>query len=186
VSNIEETIQVNVPVSTAYNQWTQFEEFPRFMEGVKKVTQVDAKRLHWEAEIAGVEREWDAEIIDQVPDSQITWRATGGTRNDGVVTFRPVGNDKTEVRLRLDMDPKGFLENVADKLGFIKTRAGGDLKRFKEYIESRGAETGAWRGEIKPGEAYPTDPGGSATTTGQTGQPTRAGTTRRTTDTGSI
>ncbi len=185
MSNIEKTIEVNVPVSTAYNQWTQFEEFPQFMEGVKKVTQLDAKRLHWVAEIAGVEREWDAEIVDQVPDSQITWRAIGGTRNDGVVTFRPAGGNKTEVRLRLDIDPKGLLETVGDKLGFISGRAGGDLERFKEFIESRGAETGAWRGEIKPGEAYPTDPSGSASSTGErTGAAEK---TRRTThDTGSI
>jgi uncharacterized membrane protein len=184
VSNIEKTIEVNVPVSTAYNQWTQFEEFPQFMEGVKKVTQLDDKRLHWVAEIAGVEREWDAEIVDQVPDSQITWRATGGTRNDGVVTFRPAGANKTQVRLRLDIEPEGFLENVGDKLGFISSRAGGDLERFKELMESRGVESGAWRGEIKPGEAYPTDPSGSGRATGER---TGAEKARRTTrDTGSI
>ena len=184
MSNIEKTIEVNVPVSTAYNQWTQFEEFPQFMEGVKEVTQLDAKRLHWVAEIAGVEREWDAEIVDQVPDSQITWRATGGTRNDGVVTFRPAAADKTEIRLRLDIDPKGLLENVADKLGFISGRASGDLERFKEFIESRGAETGAWRGEVKPGEAYPTDPSASGSTSREK---TGSERTRRTThDTGSI
>jgi uncharacterized membrane protein len=142
------SIEVDVPVSTAYNQWTQFEEFPQFMDGVESVTQLDDKRLHWVAEIAGTRREWDAEIIDQEPDQRIAWRSVDGTGNAGVVTFRPVGEAKTEVTLALDVEPEGLVETIGDKLGFVSKQAEGDLKRFKELIESRGVETGAWRGEV--------------------------------------
>ena len=148
MSTFEKSIEVDVPVSTAYNQWTQFEQFPEFMEGVEQVKQLDDKRLHWTAEIAGVRREWDAEIVDQTPDQQIAWRATGGTRNDGVVTFRPVDGNRTEVKLRLDFEPEGLKEQAGDKLGFVSARVKGDLERFKKFIESRGIETGAWRGDV--------------------------------------
>ncbi len=145
MSRIEESIDVEVPVETAYNQWTQFEEFPQFMEGVEQVTQLDDRRLHWVAEIAGTRREWDAEIVDQEPDRRIAWRSIDGTPNAGVVTFQPEGNG-TRVNLDLDVEPQGVVEQIGDKLGFVSQQAEGDLKRFKEFIESRGTETGGWRG----------------------------------------
>jgi uncharacterized membrane protein len=181
MSTFEKSIEVDVPVTTAYNQWTQFEEFPQFMAGVERVEQIDDKRLHWVAEIAGVRREWDAEIVDQTPDQQIAWRVTDGSKNDGVVTFRPLESNRTEVNLKLDFEPEGFKEQAGDKLGFVSARVRGDLERFKEFIESRGAETGAWRGTVSPegtvrdeSAAYPTDPTGA---TGL-GADTREGTRR--------
>jgi uncharacterized membrane protein len=147
MSTIEQSIDVQVPVSTAYNQWTQFEEFPRFMEGVESVTQLDDTHLHWVAEIAGARREWDAEITEQHPDERVAWRATDGTENAGVVTFHYLDEDQTRVMLQLDFDPEGLVESVGDKLGFVKRRATGDLERFRDFIESRRSETGAWRGE---------------------------------------
>ena len=155
MSTIEKSVEVDVPVSTAYNQWTQFESFPQFMEGVESVTQQDDKRLHWVAEIAGVKREWDAEIVDQTPDERVAWRSTTGTQNDGVVSFHQVPGDHTRSRvtLRIEYDPEGLVETVGDKLGFVSRRVDGDLTRFKAFIESQGRETGAWRGEIKPGDA---------------------------------
>jgi uncharacterized membrane protein len=148
VSSIEETIEVDVPINVAYNQWTQFEEFPRFMEGVEAVRQLDDTRLRWTAEIAGVHREWDAEITEQRPDERVAWRATTGTQNAGVVTFEPIAPARTKVVLQLDLDPEGIVEQVGDKLGFVERRASGDLERFKEFIEERGTATGAWRGEV--------------------------------------
>ena len=148
MSTIEESIEVEVPVRTVYNQWTQFEEFPQFMEGVEEVRQLSDERLHWKAEIAGQVREWDARITEQKPDERIAWRSEDGTENAGVVTFHKLSPEKSKVMLQLDVDPQGFMENVADGLGIIKRRAAGDLRRFKEFIERRGAETGAWRGEI--------------------------------------
>ncbi len=144
----EKSIEVDVPVSTAYNQWTQFEEFPQFMEGVESVTQLDDTRLHWVAEIAGTRREWDAEIVDQEPDQRIAWRSIDGTGNAGVVTFRPLGDTKTQVTLELDVEPEGLVETIGDKLGFVSKQAEGDLKEFKKFIESRGQESGAWRGRV--------------------------------------
>jgi uncharacterized membrane protein len=141
----QKSIVVDRPVTTVYNQWTQFEEFPQFMEGVERVVQLDDRRLHWVAEIAGTRREWDAEIVDQEPDRRIAWRSIDGTPNGGVVTFEPEG-DRTRVNLDLDVEPQGALEKVGDKLGFVSKQAEGDLKRFKKFIESRGTETGAWRG----------------------------------------
>lgn len=148
MSTVEESIEVAVPVRTAYDQWTQFEEFPRFMEGVEQVRQVDDTHLHWKAEIAGVTREWDAEITEQTPDQRVAWRATTGTDNAGVVTFHRLDEGQTKVMLQLDVDPDGIVEQAGDKLGFVKRRAKGDLARFKEFIEARGVETGAWRGEV--------------------------------------
>ncbi len=148
MARIERSIDVEVPVRTAYNQWTQFEEFPRFMQGVEEVRQLDDKRLHWKASIAGVTREWDAEIVDQEPDRRIAWRALTGTTNDGIVTFESLGPNSTRVSLDLDVEPEGLKEKIGEKLGFLSKQAEGDLKRFKEFIESRGAETGAWRGEV--------------------------------------
>jgi uncharacterized membrane protein len=145
---VEESIEVDVPVKTAYNQWTQFEEFPRFMEGVEEVKQVTDTRNHWRAEIAGVEREFDTEITEQRPDERIAWCTTDGPKQAGVVTFHRLDDTKSKVMLQMEFDPEGLAEQVGDKLGFVKTRVKGDLKRFKEFIESRGSETGAWRGEV--------------------------------------
>jgi len=145
---VEKSIEVNVPLRTTYNQWTQFEEFPRFMEGVKEVQQLDEKRLHWVAEIAGKRQEWEAEITEQRPDERIAWTSRGGDYNAGVVTFHRLSDDRTRVMLQFEYQPEGFVESAGSALGVPDRRIEGDLKRFKEFIESRGTETGAWRGEI--------------------------------------
>jgi uncharacterized membrane protein len=142
-------VDVNVPLRTAYDQWTQFEEFPRFMEGVKSVTQTDDTHLHWLAEIGGVEKEWDAEITEQRPDERVAWTSTGGARNAGVVTFHRLDDSTTRVTLQLDVDPEGVIESIGDWAGVLDRRVEGDMERFKEFIESRGVETGAWRGEVE-------------------------------------
>jgi len=149
VGKIEESIDVNVPMETAYNQWTQFEEFPRFMEGVESVKQIDDKTLEWHANIAGNDEIWTAEIDEQVPNERIAWRSTSGARNDGIVTFTNVDDNTTRVTLSMDWEPSGVVQQAGDALGFDDRRVRGDLERFKEFIESRGRETGAWRGEIK-------------------------------------
>ena len=151
MSTAERSITVDLPVETVYNQWTQFEEFPRFMEGVEEVTQLDDTRLHWVANIGGQRREWEAKIIEQEPNSHIIWNGYGEADNRGEVYFAPQGNG-TEVRVKLDFDPEGVVEQVGDKMGFVSGRVQGDLERFKQYIESRGQETGAWRGEIHGGQ----------------------------------
>ena len=149
MSTVEESIQVDVPVRTAYDQWTQFEQFPTFMEGVESITQIDDTHLHWVAEIAGVRREWQAEIVEQRPDERVAWRATDGATNAGAVTFHRIDDNTTRLMLQLDFEPEGMVERVGDKLGFVRRRANGDLKRFKSFIEDRGSETGAWRGEVE-------------------------------------
>ena len=148
MSFIEKSIVVDVPVRTAYNQWTQFEEFPRFMEGVKEVKQLDDKRLQWRAELMGKELEWNAEITQQIPDQRITWKSTTGAKNAGSVSFTPEGPDKTRITLRLEYEPEGAAESTGSALGLVSARVDGDLKRFKKFIEERGHETGQWRGEI--------------------------------------
>ncbi len=148
MSTVEKSIEVELPVSTAYNQWTQFEEFPQFMEGVEKVTQKDDTHLFWKAEVAGKTKEWDAEITEQKPDERVAWHATSGAENAGVVTFHRIDDRTTRVTLQLDAEPEGVVENVGTALGFLDRRVKGDLERFKEFIESRGTETGAWRGDI--------------------------------------
>ena len=148
MATIEESVEVEVPVRTAYNQWTQFEEFPRFMEGVEEVRQINDTQLHWVAEIAGQRREWDAEITEQTPDQRISWCSTEGATNSGVVTFHRLGDNRSKVMLQLEFEPEGVVETAGDKLGLVKTRTKSDLKRFKEFIESQGRESGAWRGEI--------------------------------------
>lgn len=145
---VEESIEVQVPVTTAYNQWTQFEDFPKFMEGVEEVKQVSETRNHWKADIAGVEREFDTEITEQKPDERIAWCTTDGPKQAGVVTFHRLDEGKSKVMLQLEFDPEGLAEQVGDKLGFVKRRVKGDLERFKDFIENRGTETGAWRGEV--------------------------------------
>lgn len=152
MSTIEQSIEVDVPIRTAYNQWTQFESFPQFMEGVERVQQLDDTHLHWKAEFGGQTREWDAEITEQLPDERVAWRSRSGTTNAGVVTFHRLDDDHTKVMLQLDVEPEGLVETVGDKMGFIKRRAKGDLERFKAFIEQRGSETGAWRGKVdRPG-----------------------------------
>jgi uncharacterized membrane protein len=149
MASVVESIDVNAPLSTAYNQWTQFEEFPRFMEGVTSVHQTDDTHLHWVAEIGGVEREWDAEITEQHPDERVAWRSITGARNAGVVTFHRIDDGTTRVTLQMDADPEGLVENVGTALGFLDRRVKGDLERFKEFIESRDSETGSWRGDVE-------------------------------------
>jgi uncharacterized membrane protein len=174
MATIEKSIVVDAPLKAVYNQWTQFEEFPRFMEGIEHVKQLSDKKLHWKAKIAGKTEEWDAQITEQTPDRQIAWRSTSGSQNDGVVTFRSEGANKTHITLRLDYDPEGVVENVGDKLGFVSRRVEGDLKRFSEFIEERGRETGGWRGEIHSGQV---EKGGSTGTMGATGTMGTTGTT---------
>jgi len=148
MATMEKSIEVNVPVQTAYNQWTQFEEFPRFMEGVEEVHQLDDRHLHWRARIAGKEEEWDAEITEQIPDHVIGWRSTSGAANAGIVSFQALGPTQTRVTLRLDYEPQGVVENIGDATGFVSRQVSDDLERFKDYIEHRGTESGGWRGEI--------------------------------------
>jgi uncharacterized membrane protein len=153
MSKIEESVEIGVPVRAAYNQWTQFEEFPRFMEGVEEVRQLNDTHLHWKAEMWGKVKEWDAEISEQRPDERVAWTATEGARNAGVVTFHKIDENKSRVMLQLDVEPDGPAESVGDALGVVKRRVKGDLERFKEFIEGHGRETGAWRGEVDRGQA---------------------------------
>ena len=155
MSSFEESTTVAVPISVAYDQWTQFEDFPRFMEGVERVEQLDDKRLRWNASIAGQEKEWTAEIVDQTPDQRIAWKSTDGAENAGAVTFRPVGSNETEVTLRIDAEPEGPIETAGDALGFLQRRVHGDLKRFKEHVERNGGNGKAWRGEIHGDDVTP-------------------------------
>jgi uncharacterized membrane protein len=148
MKSIEKTIIVNVPLSQAYNQWTQFEEFPHFMEGVKEVKQLDDKSLHWKAEIAGKSEEWNAEITEQIPDQRIAWRSTSGAKNSGEVNFSAQGANQTEVILEVEYGPEGMVENLGDLVGLVSARILGDLNRFKDFIEARHTATGGWRGEI--------------------------------------
>ena len=151
MATIEESIEVEVPVETAYNQWTQFEEFPRFMENVKAVRQLDDAHLHWVAEIRGREQEWDAEIVEQRPNERIAWRSTSGAPNGGVVTFHRLDDATSRVMLQMEYEPEGVTEKVGSAVGLDSRSVKGDLERFKEMIESRGTETGAWRGTIEHG-----------------------------------
>ena len=152
MAHVEESIMVNVPVSSAYNQWTQFEEFPRFMEGVESVTQKDDTHLHWVAEIGGERREWDAEITEQVPDQRVAWKAIGGHGNSGVVTFQPADEGSTRMNVRFEHEAEGLKEQLGSALGLDSRKVKADLERFKEFVEARGQETGAWRGEVESGE----------------------------------
>ena len=149
MSTIEQSMEVDVPVRTAYNQWTQFESFPSFMEGVQQVRQVTDTRTHWVTEIAGVTREFDTEITEQSPDQRIAWKSVDGPHHAGVVTFHRLADGKTKVMLQMEFDPEGVVENLGDRAGLLKMRVKGDLERFKQFIEARGSETGAWRGEVE-------------------------------------
>jgi uncharacterized membrane protein len=149
MSTIEQSIEVNAPLSAVYNQWTQFEEFPRFMEGIETITQTDDTHMHWVAEFGGSHHEWDAEVTEQKPDERVAWKSIYGLENAGVVTFHRIDSDVTRVMVQMDFAPEGIKEKVGDAIGAPDRRVKGDLGRFKEMIESAGGETGAWRGEVK-------------------------------------
>lgn len=166
MTTVEESIDVAVPVSTAYNQWTQFESFPHFMGGVESITQVSETRNHWITKIGGVERVFDTEITEQHPDERVAWKSTDGTSHAGVVTFHRLGDAETRVSVQLDWDPETFIERVGSAVGADDRQVKSDLKRFKEFIESEGAATGAWRGNI---DAPPTAPAAPTTSTSTSG-----------------
>ena len=169
-THVERSIEVAVPVRTAYDQWTRFEEFPHFMSGVEEVRQVGDAMTHWIAQIAGVRREWDAEIVEQVPDEKVAWAATTGATNAGAVFFDEVGADRTRVRLTLEFEPEGLVERIGDVLDIVDRQAVADLDRFKEFIEkSQGPAAGGWRGTIEDGDVV----------SESTGQQTNAGGTGR-------
>jgi uncharacterized membrane protein len=152
MATVKESIELDVPVRTVYNQWTQFEEFPRFMEGVESVKQIDETHLGWVAEIGGNRREWRAEIVDQVPDSKIAWKATDGDGPNGIVEFEALGEEKTLITVEMAYEPEGMTEQLGSAVGADSRQVKSDLERFKKLIESRGVESGAWRGEVEAGE----------------------------------
>ena len=145
------SITVNAPLRTVYNQWTQFEDFPRFMQGIQSVQQIDDTTLRWTADIAGKDATWTAKITEQVPDQLVAWQSTSGRTNNGRVQFSSNAADQTTITVRMEYEPEGVIENVGDALGMVERRIEGDLERFKDFIESRGRETGAWRGEVHAG-----------------------------------
>ena len=151
---VQDSIEVQAPVRHAYNQWTQFEEFPKFMEGIQSVQQLDDTHVQWVAEIAGKSRQWTTEITEQQPDKKVAWKTIDGeVKNDGVVSFEQVAGGQTRVNVQMDVESESTVENVAaDLLGVVKRQVRGDLERFKQLIESRDEETGAWRGEVQEGE----------------------------------
>jgi uncharacterized membrane protein len=149
MERIQKSCEVNLPLHQVYNQWTQFEQFPRFMEGVKEVRQLDDQRLHWVAEIAGKEKQWTAKISEQIPDHRIAWQSESGDYTSGIVNFESLDPNRTLVTLEMMYDPKGFVENAGDTLGVVSRRVSNDLEHFKQFIENRGQETGAWRGTIR-------------------------------------
>ncbi|MGW0995596.1 SRPBCC family protein [Streptomyces sp. NPDC002520] len=152
MGTVRESVEVDVPIRTAYNQWTQFEEFPRFMEGVETVEQLDDLHNHWTITMGGLRRDFDTEIVDQLPDDRITWRSiSGDTRQRGSVRFQSLGDTRTRVELVMNIEPADPAETVADWLGAFDRRVRGDMLRFKEFIETRGGESGAWRGRVTPG-----------------------------------
>ncbi|ARE73387.1 SRPBCC family protein [Streptomyces sp. NPDC059558] len=149
MSHVKESIEVDVPVRTAYDQWTQFESFPQFMDGVERIEQRTDTLTHWVTKISGVEREFDAEITEQIPDTKVAWVTVGGeSEQSGLVTFESIDPTHTQVTLMMDFDPEGMAENIGDKLGFVDRQVKGDLKRFKHFIEDRGTATGQWRGQV--------------------------------------
>ena len=152
MESVEKVVEVDAPLSEVYNQWTQFEEFPRFMPGVKEVRQLDDTHVRWRAEVWGKDQEWDAEITEQEPDKRISWKSVSGRDNAGTVRFEPVGNGRTRVRLVMAYEPEGALENIGDALGLLNAQVQRSVDGFKEFIESRGEATGAWRGEVHDSE----------------------------------
>jgi uncharacterized membrane protein len=152
MEQIQKSFEIDCPVHTVYNQWTQFEQFPRFMEGVEEVKQLDDTHLHWRASVGGKEKEWDSEIIEQVPDERIAWRSTAGAQNAGSVRFEPLASNRTRVLLNLQYEPQGFIENVGDAVGAVSRKVEDAVEKFKDLIEERGRESGAWRGEVRGGQ----------------------------------
>ncbi|WP_213934895.1 SRPBCC family protein [Rhodococcus sp. B50] len=148
MSTITEAVDVDVPIRIAYNQWTQFESFPHFMEGVREIRQIDDTHVHWVIDIAGQVREFDATITEQHPDERVAWTSDSGPNHAGVITFHRLDENKTRVTAQMDVDPEGFVENVADKFGVLGKRIKSDMQKFKEFIERRGHETGGWRGDV--------------------------------------
>jgi uncharacterized membrane protein len=155
VERIEKSVEIDCPIRTVYNQWTQFEEFPRFMSGVKEVKQIDDTHVHWHAAIFGKSKEWDVEITEQVPDDRISWRSTRGERNAGTVRFEPLPGNRTLVRLAIGYDPDGVVENAGDTLGLFAAHVENTMQDFKSYIEKRQVADGAWRGEVHGGQRVP-------------------------------
>src|ERR1041385_1170590 len=160
MERIEKSIEVDVPVATAYNQWTQFESFPSFMEGVVEVQQLDDKHLRWVAEIGGERKKWNAESVQQEPDKVVSWRSTSGALNNGSVSFQPLGDSRCKATVIMTYEPTSFKEKVGDALGVLSARVEGDLRRFKEFIETKQVPTGAWRGEIHEGQVRKKDHAG--------------------------
>jgi uncharacterized membrane protein len=152
MARVEESIDVNAPVTTAYNQWTQFEEFPKFMDSVKSVTQIDDTHLRWVAEIGGQEEQWEAEITEQQPDRKIAWRAQDGHHNSGTVTFESLGDNQARINVVMEHETEGLTEALGSALGADSRQVKGDLERFKQVVEGLGTETGAWRGEVEQGQ----------------------------------
>lgn len=148
MEQVEKSIEVNAPLRAVYDQWTQFEDFPRFMSGVKEVRQIDATHVHWRASVWGKDKEWDAEITEQEPDRRISWKSVTGARNAGTVRFEAVSPQVTRVRLVMAYEPEGALENIGDALGALTAQVQNTVEEFKDFIESRGRPTGAWRGEV--------------------------------------
>ena len=147
------SVDVNRPIDVVYNQWTQFESFPEFMEGVERIDQRDDTHLHWVIKVGGISREFDATVTEQHPEGRVAWKSDSGPDHAGVVTFHRLDDDNTRVTTQMDVDPEGFVENVADKLGILKARVSGDLERFKKFIESKPTETGGWRGDVSRPDA---------------------------------
>jgi len=172
MSRIMEQIEVDVPVRVAYDQWTQFESFPQFMEGIDRVVQLDDKTLEWTASIAGKTKHWRAEILEQQPDQVVAWRATEGAQNDGAIRFEPLGPDKTRLTLQLDVEPEGLIEKAGDALGVVERRVKGDLERFRDFVEGRAQATGEWRGTVEGGVVEDDDSSGSDSTLTGTGSGT--------------
>ena len=154
---VEADVDCDVPISVAYDQWTQFEEFPRFMKAIDEVRQVDDTHLHWVANVAGQRKEWDAEIVEQEPDRIISWRSTSGTLNNGAVTFEVLAPGQCRVKLIMTYAPEGLAEKAGSALGMLKAQVEADLGRFKRYVENRQEPTGAWRGEVHDGKKGPSD-----------------------------
>ena len=148
MERIHKTFEIGVPVRTAYNQWTQFEDFPRFMDGVREVRQIDDTHLHWRASLGGTEKQWDAEIVEQVPDQVIAWRSTSGVPNAGAVRFEPLSPERTRVSLEMEYEPQSAIEKAGDALGIVSRKLDRTIEDFSDYIEKRGRETGGWRGEV--------------------------------------
>jgi uncharacterized membrane protein len=176
MEKVDKSIEVDVPVRVAYNQWTQFETFPRFMDGVDEVRQVDDTHLHWRATIAGKQEEWDVEITEQVPDQTIGWASTSGVPNAGAVRFQPVTDDRTRVDLTMEYEPRTLLERMGDAVGIVSRKIDKTVQDFKRFVEERGRETGAWRGEVHGGQETSAPGGQSGASTGMAGTQAAGGT----------